>query len=176
MTLSDLGNIGEFIGALAVVLSLLYLAVQIRQNTRQIRATTFQGVARGWQDYMYALSSDDRASTWLKGSVDPAALNEVENLKYFILIRAFFRGYENDYYQYRQGTFDAEPWEGYLNALRNDVLFLPGVRAIWKRDRGNYNREFAAFVDRQLESVPVSESASAAELVQERLGTEKAAV
>ncbi len=37
MTLEDLGNLGEIIGAIAVVISLVYLAVQIRQNTAQIR-------------------------------------------------------------------------------------------------------------------------------------------
>ena len=40
MTLENLGNIGEFVGALAVVLSLIYLAVQIRQNTHQIEENT----------------------------------------------------------------------------------------------------------------------------------------
>ena len=37
MTLEDLGNLGEFIGAIAVVASLVYLAIQIRQNTARIR-------------------------------------------------------------------------------------------------------------------------------------------
>ena len=36
MTLQDLGNLGEFISAVAVVVSLVYVAYQIRQNTRQL--------------------------------------------------------------------------------------------------------------------------------------------
>jgi hypothetical protein len=40
LSLEDLGNIGEFISALAVVISLIYLAVQIRQNTMQMRENT----------------------------------------------------------------------------------------------------------------------------------------
>ena len=36
MSLEDLGNIGEFVGAIAVVFSLIYLAFNIRQNTRQL--------------------------------------------------------------------------------------------------------------------------------------------
>ena len=42
MTLQDLGNIGEFVGAIGVIASLVYLAVQIRQNTTSVRASTFQ--------------------------------------------------------------------------------------------------------------------------------------
>ena len=44
MTLEDLGNIGEFVGAIAVVMSLLYLAIQIRQNTKTVRTSTYQSV------------------------------------------------------------------------------------------------------------------------------------
>ena len=40
MSLEDLGNIGEFVAAVAVVVSLIYLAVQIRQNTRQVDVNT----------------------------------------------------------------------------------------------------------------------------------------
>ena len=42
MNLDDLGNLGELIGAVAVVISLAYLAVQIRQNTRSLRAAAFK--------------------------------------------------------------------------------------------------------------------------------------
>jgi hypothetical protein len=46
MSLEDLGNIGEFVAAAAVIVSLIYLAVQIRQNTKSLRASTFQGAIR----------------------------------------------------------------------------------------------------------------------------------
>jgi hypothetical protein len=42
MSLEDLGNIGEFVAAVGVIASLIYLAVQIRQNTDSLRAATFQ--------------------------------------------------------------------------------------------------------------------------------------
>ena len=45
MSLEALGNIGEFVGALAVVISLLYLAAQMRQNSPLVRASTYQSGA-----------------------------------------------------------------------------------------------------------------------------------
>ena len=45
MTLDDWGNLGEVIGSIAVVLSLLYLAAQIRQNSRLARAASLQSQA-----------------------------------------------------------------------------------------------------------------------------------
>jgi hypothetical protein len=44
MTLNDLANIEQVIGAMAVVISLIYVALQIRQNTNAIRAATAQSV------------------------------------------------------------------------------------------------------------------------------------
>ena len=44
MTLQDLGAIGEFIGGIAVVITLVYLAVSIRQNTKSVRASTYQAI------------------------------------------------------------------------------------------------------------------------------------
>jgi hypothetical protein len=44
MSLEDLGNVGEFVAAVAVVVSLIYLAFQIRQNTRWLRASLKQSI------------------------------------------------------------------------------------------------------------------------------------
>ena len=156
MTLSDLGNLGEFISAFAVVLSLLYLAIQIRHNTRQVRASAFQEVTRGWQEFLYAMSSDDRMAIWAKGLVDPNTLNQEEAMKNHALVRAYLRGIENDYYQYRQGTFDATAWKGYLNSFRKDGLSHSGFRASWESQREHFGSGFAALVDRELESLTVN--------------------
>ena len=44
MTLQDLGNLGELISAIAVVISFVFLAVQIRQNTKTVQTSTYQAV------------------------------------------------------------------------------------------------------------------------------------
>ena len=52
MTLEDLGNLGEFFAALGVLVTLVYLAIQIRQNTHAMRASTFLEAIRdrpGWR-------------------------------------------------------------------------------------------------------------------------------
>ncbi len=45
MTLQDLGNIGEFVAAIATLITLIYLAAQIRQNTRAVRSASLDSVA-----------------------------------------------------------------------------------------------------------------------------------
>ena len=50
MTIQDLGSIGEFVGAFAVVLSMLYLAVQIRQNTAELKRSAFRDVHTAYSE------------------------------------------------------------------------------------------------------------------------------
>ena len=63
MSLADLGNLGEFLSALVVVISLLYLAVQIRQNSRLIRASGSQAAAQSALEFQYSADLGSRASS-----------------------------------------------------------------------------------------------------------------
>jgi hypothetical protein len=65
MSLNDLANLGQVIGALAVVISLIYVAFQIRQNTNAIRSATTQTV--------HALVRVARARLRARGAVAPMA-------------------------------------------------------------------------------------------------------
>jgi hypothetical protein len=45
LTLSDLGNLGEFLGGIGVIVTLAYLAIQIRRNTQEVRSASLDAVA-----------------------------------------------------------------------------------------------------------------------------------
>ena len=147
MTIQDLGSIGEFVGAVAVVLSLLYLAIQVRQNTRSVRASTFQGVIDGWQELLLRGSQSDMARIFGQGSLDPSKLDAV----FFVVMRACLRRYENDFYQWQGGTLDREAFEGFRRSLRAEFLQAPGVLKLWELDRGYFGPEFVAFIDAEIE-------------------------
>ena len=82
MTLDDLGNIGEFVGAVGVVVSLIYLAVQIRRNTRSVRASTFQEAVRDVAILSDLLATDAELSRiWSSGLQDLDALKPDERVR-----------------------------------------------------------------------------------------------
>jgi hypothetical protein len=58
MTLNDLANLGQIIGALAVVISLIYVALQIRQNTNAIRSATAQTVHEHFAKWYHLVAAD----------------------------------------------------------------------------------------------------------------------
>src|SRR5215472_9547189 len=59
MNLNDLANIGQVIGAIAVVVSLIYVALQIRQNTNAVRSATAQTVHEHFAKWYHLVAADD---------------------------------------------------------------------------------------------------------------------
>ena len=111
MSLEDLGNIGEFVAAVAVVVSLIYLAVQIRQNTRSVRAATHHSSARSATETQNLFAqSNDLARIFRIGSREPEELAEDERQRLDAMLLSIFMWYEDTFFQYQQSMIDREVW------------------------------------------------------------------
>ena len=87
MTISELGSLGELIGSIAVLVTLIYLAVQVRQNTRHVQAQMgHDGWLANTQDETAKLG-DEAAQTLAKADLDETALTD-KDLK---VLDAYFR-------------------------------------------------------------------------------------
>lgn len=84
MTLQDLGALGEIIGAVAVVLSLLYVAAQIRQNTRSLRSATSFAVNQALAELngRWVANTDGFTDLWLRGCADLDSLDPTERERF----------------------------------------------------------------------------------------------
>ena len=82
MTISELGSVGEVIGAAATVATLLYLALQIRANTKQTKLTNWGVLAERYMS-VYAQSSNfELADVIVRGRNYFNSLNDAENLAF----------------------------------------------------------------------------------------------
>ncbi len=152
MTLDDLGNIGEFVGAVGVVVSLIYLAAQIRRNTSSVRASTFQEAVRDIATLSDLLATDAELSRiWSSGLQDLDALKPDERVRFAAYMLGMFRRLENVVYQTQHGALDPAYWEGQLSSLRG-TLSQPGVAAWWARAQGLFSPDFREYVERELTS------------------------
>jgi hypothetical protein len=152
------GAICEIVAALGVIISLVYLANQVRQNTRIARAQTRQALADGAQ----ALSSDwievDGAALLMRRHMEGERLDPPDALR--LQARAYrdFRFFENAYYQYTEGLLTSEEWDGFRTNL--EALFgIPMYREFWEVQRPIYSPAFG----REIESIaqkPVPDLAS----------------
>src|SRR5262245_8258333 len=82
-TTEVLGNIGDLIGAVAVVLSLIYLAIQIRRNTEALQLSASESISRSVVDFnRIPIESDEMNEIYLRGASDPSSLTRGERNRF----------------------------------------------------------------------------------------------
>jgi hypothetical protein len=150
MSLEDLGNIGEFVAAIAVVISLVYLAIQIRQNTHSVRSSTFQAAIRDNTEIIDPLLRDPELNRiWYEGIRDFDSLSTEERRLFATYMTTALLRLENLVYQSRCGALDPESWEGTRGNFKN-TFSQPGTRVWWKRARHIFNRQLQDFIEKEI--------------------------
>ena len=153
MNIQDWGAIGEIVGALAVVASLIYLAAQIRQNTRQISlglestklAAFEQNVESGNRARELFITNPEITDLFLKGLADYRSLRSTEKFRCNMLFRNLFSGIQGGYI--RQLTLDADP-EGFkgIGKTLDSLLENPGIHQWLEEVEPDWRPEFVEFV------------------------------
>lgn len=149
-----LGAIGELLGALAVVASLAYLATQIIQNTRAIRATTTDTAAQGLRDWIRPLIQDAELSRIFRlGIEDWHDLDSDGKARFFHMMLGFMKTLENLHFQYQKGALDPGVWAGW-EYLMTGYLQSPGGQAYWEHRQLAFSEDFRSYID----SLPPNDS------------------
>jgi len=156
LTLSDAANIGQVFAALGVILSLIFIGWQVRQNTKSLRSSTLQRNTDLWFGW-FALVADPRfAVVYAKGS-SGRDLDQTEFSQFFILCRALFMGMEDQHYQYRHGLLDSDAYRGYEIVVREQIIAFPGIRAMWQLTRHSFGADFVSFIDKLIAETSVDQ-------------------
>jgi len=133
-TLEALGNLGEFVGAVGVVVSLVYLGLQLRQNTSSVRASSFNSMIQNSIRLLeHTFADSEFAALLARAERDPADLSLEERVRWDAYMTAVFRHFGNLVYQNRVGALDAQMWESYRQDLK-EHLRSPHWAA-WFRER-----------------------------------------
>jgi hypothetical protein len=132
MELQTLANIGEFLGGLGVIVSLIYLAVQIRGNTSSQQSETY---ARSLEriSSMQSFMAKDNASAKMfnVGLVDPSQLTITQRIQFSWVLTEMFGVFEFMFFQSEQRNIPAAIWDRWEETLKWWLTF-PGVVAWWK--------------------------------------------
>jgi len=158
--LDALGNIGDFLGGIGVVITLIYLAFQIRQNTAQLRSDAEQRrlssvdeMTRGLADWESDIvTSAEVANLWVRGIKGDERLRGEERLRFEYQGARILQMWQANYVRYLH-TGDSDNWGG--NALHIRMfLGWPGFRAYWDKTKHLYNDRFQEEVERLASAPP----------------------
>lgn len=147
MNWNAIGAVGEMLGALGVIITLVYLARQIRQNTLATRLSASRSVATAAREWNAPLLQDaELAWTFQVGTEDPTQLSEKERARFTELCFSLLRMFEDIHYQYHNGALDPEAWHGY-EQLYGAYAKAPGFQQYWLERRETFRPEFREFID-----------------------------
>jgi len=146
-----IGALGEILGALAVVGSLIYLAASMRQNAASVKSTAALEIQRDVRSILYG---DVETNEIIRRSISGEELAYSEQMlliqRYMVMLRTF----ESIWFQSEQGTLESVLLEGYMHHLRV-VLNAPLAMAIWKDyQEGVFHPDFVDFVAAYLDRNP----------------------
>lgn len=150
MSIQELGSLGEFIAALATIVTLAYLAIQVRQNTRALRSSTFQDVSGGMNQISQAIATHPELSTLLvSGGEGLTALTAEERIRLNFLYLMSFRRFETVFIQSGLATIDAELIEGFERSMLSIVADGGGAEW-WATGKLAFSKKFVTYVDNKL--------------------------
>jgi len=132
MNWEAISAIGDIIGAIGVVISLVYVAMQVNHNTRAMMAQSAREAVAAMRDFNKSMVEDPEISRIFRlGAENLSDLNEEERGRFGHILFNFFKTAEELHYQYLQGTLDPEIWESWKKIV---VLYgtSPGFNEYWK--------------------------------------------
>jgi hypothetical protein len=136
---------------LGVVLSIAFLAYQIGEQRELMKAQTRTAISSEVIGLLVSQATDEGLASAVRRDYAGEELSLDDRFRMDRLSRAYFRYWENVYYQYRNGLYDEEEFQGSRVALK-DRLSRPGVMATWCETEKLYSPEFITEVKRLLPS------------------------
>jgi hypothetical protein len=143
------GAIGEIIGALAVFLTLIYLALQIRQNTKAVQASAVDAsISKVTSVRQSMYESAEITGIYTAGLANPDDLDELSRTRFRLLLHNVLMAVSNIYSQTHFAGLSSSMWESQLVLLRR-VVTSPGGQWFWKE----YQLEFDETFRGQIEAI-----------------------
>jgi hypothetical protein len=157
MSLTDLASIGSLVSSVAVLISLIYLALQVRQAERNQQAAIRQGRATRVVDIILAAGDPSRVEAMSKGTIGAADITSVEFGQFTAIYGAFLASAEDTFLQYNEHLLSEAVFASFSESWRQ-TLAQPGVRALWKLRRHGFEAGFVAFMDGLMVDAPAAGS------------------
>ena len=141
-----IGGISGFVSAVAIIASLIFIGLQIRQHSAAVRSSTRSEIARSQLEINLLLAKNPDILTAMLALVRGEELTDRDRLVASATLSGFFRVFENQFWAYREGNFSESVWRGYRANIAFNVQ-QPHFDEFWGGRKGLFSEEFVTFVD-----------------------------
>lgn len=138
--------IAQIIGSIAVVFSVLYLAVQVHGSTRVAKLAAQDAAATALREVTKPLAENaELARIWRIGLENLQALSAEEQGRFFHSTYQFLKAFETIHFHHVHGVMDEQIWQGWCGLLRHYIA-SPGMEHYWKLRRDLFSKRFQEFI------------------------------
>lgn len=146
MSWEAINAISELISSIAVVFSLLYLALQVHRSTRVAKIAAQDSAATALRDVTKPfMESAELSRIWQVGLEDISALSPADQVRFFHAAYQFLKAFETIHFHYVYGLLDLQLWEGWRELLRHYAV-APGIAHYWTLRHYLFSARFQRFV------------------------------
>jgi hypothetical protein len=150
--LSAAALLAEIIGAFAVVVSLVYVGIQVNQSVQAARSASVNDANVALQSWYLDVGSDQQTSQiFYRGLMSQEALpSPEEEFQFLMMFHGVFLAFQNSYWLNQEGTLDPELLDA-LTAAILGVKDTPGMNRYWRQRRSYLNASFADYIEELLQ-------------------------
>jgi len=144
--------IGQMLGAIGVIISLIYLAAQIRNQNKESRRAAMNVLTTHWSDLNRTLVEDPAMpGLWLRALRNFDDLDGESKLRFGAHLGRFLRFADSLYLGVLDGTLDGRLWRGYERTIADTVAY-PGFQKWWATRKHWHTDEFCALIDKHIQT------------------------
>ena len=145
-SLQDYALAAEIIGAVAVVISLIYVGISVNQHTNAVQVANHQALVAMDQDSADWFKDPDFAAAYLIASKDIGKLSDVQRIQVGSFVAGKLNAWEYAFLTHENGMMADNIWQGWDGHYRT-VLKQSGGRWFWNAERESFSPAFREFVD-----------------------------
>jgi hypothetical protein len=139
--------VSQLVSSVAVVLSVLYLGIQVHRSTRVAKLATQDAAATALRDVTKPLMENaELERIWRVGLEDLSALSTEDRARFFHAAYQFLKAFETIHFHYVYGLMDRQLWEGWRGLLQHYVA-APGMAHYWRLRPEVFSERFRKFVN-----------------------------
>ncbi len=147
MNWDAISAVSQLVGSIAVVLSVLYLALQVHRGTRVAKLATQDAAATALREVTKPFMENAEVERiWRVGLEDIDSLSVEERARFFHAAYQFLKAFETIHFHYIYGLMDKQLFEGWHGLLRHYIA-APGMAQYWNLRPEVFSKRFRDFVN-----------------------------
>ena len=158
-SLASAAQIAEIVGALSVVIGLLFVGVEIRENTVAQQFSATQALVSEYNDAIESINDKEFVCIYIKASADFNSLSQSNKIRFSVQMQPIFRTFEQLHYSALHGTIDPNVHLGFDRQFAS-VMQLNGFRQYWAARRDWFGDRFQGYVDDTIAGSHIIEQAN----------------